>query len=44
MPVGNNSFFHEPSGIIIEFKENPDGSIPSFTMYQGRGVSVWEKE
>ncbi len=43
-PTGNNSFFHEPSGIIIEFKENQDGSIPNFTMYQGRGVSLWEKE
>ena len=43
-PTGNNSFFHEPSGIIIEFKESQDGSIPNFTMYQGRGVSIWEKE
>lgn len=43
-PTGNGSFFHAPSGIIMEFKENPDGSVPGFTMYQGRGVSVWEKE
>lgn len=43
-PTGSNSFFHEASGIILEFKENPDGSIPSFTMYQGRSISVWEKE
>lgn len=43
-PAGNGSFFHAPSGIIIEFKENADSSIPSFTMYQGRGISVWVKE
>lgn len=43
-PTGNHTFFHAPSGIIIEFKESPPDKFPNFTLHQGRGSSVWEKE
>lgn len=42
--IGENTFVNEPSGIIIEFKKNADGLVQNFTLYQGRNVSVWEKE
>lgn len=42
--IGENTFINEPSGIIIEFRKNPEGVIQNFTLYQGRNVSVWEKE
>jgi D-alanyl-D-alanine carboxypeptidase len=42
--INETTFMHELSGIIIEFRKNSDGNIQNFTLYQGRNVSVWEKE
>jgi len=42
--ISEAAFTNEASGIIIEFSKNTDGSIHHFTLYQGRNVSVWEKE
>ena len=42
--IGENMFVNAPSGIIIEFPKNSNGTIENFTLYQGRNVSVWEKE
>lgn len=32
--VGEATFSHKPSGILIEFQKNADGSISYFTLYQ----------
>lgn len=42
--TGENVFVNEPSGIIIEFNKDSEGHVQSFTLYQGRDASVWEKE
>lgn len=43
-PVNESTFIHEPSGIIVEFRRGPYGAVRDFVLYQGRNVSVWEKE
>ena len=43
-PVNESTFTHEPSGIIMEFRSGPDGAVKDFVLYQGRNVSVWERE
>jgi CubicO group peptidase (beta-lactamase class C family) len=42
--VNESTFIHEPSGIIVEFRRSPNGAVRDFVLYQGRNVSVWEKE
>lgn len=42
--IHETTFSHDLSGIIIEFRKDSDGKIQDFTLYQGRNVSVWEKE
>jgi D-alanyl-D-alanine carboxypeptidase len=42
--IAPTTFADRISGIIIEFSQNPDGSIRQFTLYQGRNVSVWAKK
>lgn len=32
--VGETTFNHQPSGILIEFQKNADGKISSFTLFQ----------
>lgn len=41
--ISGTSFTNSPSGIIVEFRTDQDGAVQSFTLYQGRSVSVWEK-
>lgn len=43
-PINDSTFIREPSGIIMEFRSGPDGAIRDFVIYQGRSVSVWERE
>ena len=42
--ISETTFTNDTSGIIIEFRTGQDGAVQNFTLYQGRNVSVWEKE
>jgi D-alanyl-D-alanine carboxypeptidase len=41
--IGDHTFSHASSGILIEFRKSADGAIKDFTLDQGRNASVWEK-